>query len=161
MIKIIIIKVIFDYLCLNIDYDIFIIDKKYFYKIISNCKLKIEIVKTSIKIRNIETSMVNLNESIKLSMNIFDFRNDKSVVTRISKIFHIVNNLSIKILIEMNIIDSKQMKIDFKTLIIESCQNVLIELFAIKNQTRNYVYEKNYNFCVYKSIYLRNNQKKV
>ena len=122
--------IIFDLFCLNTDSEMSIIDRAYFCKLISNYKSRIKTIDTSTKVRNIETSVVIFNESIKINMNIFDLLNEKSVTTRILEIFHIVKELSVKILIEMNIIDSERMIINSNKVIIENCQNMSIDLFA-------------------------------
>lgn len=99
----------------------------------SNYKSKIKTTDTSIKMRKIEKFVIVFSESIKINIDISEFLHEKSITAKISKTFHIMNDLSVKILIKMNIIESKRMIIDFKKLAIENCQNVLIELIAINS----------------------------
>ena len=134
MIKIIITLTIFDFFCLNTNCDMFIIDRNYFCKTISKYKFNIRITDSSIKIRNIELFVVVFSEFIILNMNISRFLNEKLITERIIDIFYIVKKLSIKILIEMNIIKFKRIKIDFRNFMIENCKNMLIELSAINSE---------------------------
>ena len=61
-------------------------------------------------------------------MKISEFWLDRSVLTKITEIFHIIDNLTAKILIKINIIDLERMKFDAKQLIIESCKNISVNL---------------------------------
>ena len=131
MIKAIIIMIIFDLFCLNTDCNMFMIDRSYFFKFILNYKSRIKFINTSIKIRSIETFVIVFSEFIKLNIKISDSLHEKAMTAEISKMFYIVKDLSTKTLIEMKIMNSKCMKIDFKKLIIKSCQNMLINLFLI------------------------------
>ena len=105
----------------------FMIDRSYFFKLISNYKSKIKIIETSIKIRDIKTFVIVFSEYIKLNIKILNLLDEKAITARILEIFHIMKDLSIKGFIEMNILESKCIKIDFKRMIIESCQNMLID----------------------------------
>ena len=130
LIKIIIALNIFDFFCLNTNCDMFMIDRNYFCKMISKYKFKIRITDSSTKVRNIEASVIVFSEFIILNMNISKFLHERLITERITRVFHIVKNLSVKILIEMNIIKFERMKIDFRNVVIESCENMLIELSA-------------------------------
>lgn len=65
--------------------------------------------------------MIKFSEHIELTFDIFDFFNEKTIMTRIKKIFYIVQNFIAKTFIEMNIIESKQMKIDLEKIHIKNC----------------------------------------
>ena len=127
MIKTNIIKAVFDFFCLNTECEISMIDRIYLSKLISDYKSKIKTF-TSIRIRSIEKTIVTFNEHIQLNLDILGFFNEKAAIAKIKELFHIVENLTAKILIEMNIIESKQMKIDFEKVHIRSCENLMTNL---------------------------------
>ena len=133
MIKIIIALNILDFFCLNTNCDMFMIDRNYLCKMISKYKSKIRITDSSTKVRNIEASVIVFSEFIILNMNISKFLHERLITERITENFHIVEDLSVKILIEMNIIGLERMKIDFRNLMIESCENMSVELSAINS----------------------------
>ena len=63
------------------------------------------------------------------------FASDKNY-TCIERELHIINNLLVKVLIEMNIINLKEMNINVKhrTIIINACENMIISvLITIKD----------------------------
>ena len=126
MIKICIIKSVFDFFCLNTKCEMFMIDKAYLCKLIFNYKLTVK-TSSSIKVRDIEKTIVTFNERIELNLEIFDLFNKRATIARIKEMFHIVENFTVKILIEMNIIESKRMKIDCERIYIKSC-NVIANL---------------------------------
>ena len=127
MIKTSIIKAVFDFFCLNTECEISMIDRIYLNKLISDYKSKIKTF-TPIRIRNIEKTIMTFNEHIQLDLDILGFFNEKAAIARIKELFHIVENLTAKILIEMNIIESKQMSIDFEKVHIKSCENLMTNL---------------------------------
>ena len=129
MIKASIIKTILDYFCLDTKCEMSIIDREYLKKIIFDSIFRI-ITETKTKVRSIEINVIISNECIKLEMKISKFLFNRSVLTKITEVFHIVDNLTVKILIEMNIIDLERMKLDAKQLIIENCKNISVNLIS-------------------------------
>ena len=81
-----------------------------------------------VKIRRMNVLIVTSFNYINVNFNISKILNDKYVVTRFFKNLHIVNNLSAKILIDMNIIDSEKMTISAIKLRIDLCQRILINV---------------------------------
>ena len=126
MIKTCIIKTVFNFFCLNTKCEMSMIDKEYLCKLISNYKLTVK-TSSSIKVRDIEKTIITFNERIELNLEIFDLFNERATIARIKRMFHIVENFTTKILIEMNIIESERIKIDCEKVHIESC-NVVANL---------------------------------
>ena len=120
MIKICIIKTVFDFFCLNTKCEMSMIDKAYLCKLIFNYKLTVK-TSSSVKVRNIEKTIITFNERIELNFEIFDFFNEKTIIIRIKRMFHIVENFTVKILIDINIIESERMKIDCEKVYIKNC----------------------------------------
>ena len=136
MIKTSIIKDIFDFFCLNTKCDMSMIDRKYLKRTVLDCFNRI-IIETVTKVRKIKTTIIISNESIKLEMKISDFILDKTAWARITEIFHLIDNLTTKILLKMNIIESERMKLNFKKLIIENCQEISVNLiFTISTEQK-------------------------
>ena len=134
MIKICIIKIVFNFFCLNTKYEMSIIDKAYLCKLIFNYKLTVK-TSSSVKIRNIEKTIVTFNERIELNFEIFDLFNEKTIIAQIKRMFHIVENFTAKIFIDMNIIESKRMKIDCERIHIKNCN--VIANFKSKNSAES------------------------
>ena len=72
-------------------------------------------------------------EYITLNFNFSRIIDKQSTIVKIFKNVRIVNDLSTKILIEINIIESKKMIINVNTLIINNCQNLRVNLFTISH----------------------------
>ena len=105
------------------------IDRKYLKKTVFDCFNKI-IIETVTKVRKIKIAIIISNEIIKLEMKISNFVLDKTARAKITEIFHIIDNLTTKILIKMNIIESERMKLNCKKLIIENCQKISVNLIS-------------------------------
>ena len=129
MIKASLIKTVFDYFCLDTKCKMSMIDRECLKKIIFDSTFRIS-TEAEIKVRDIEINVIISNECIKLELKISEFLLDRSVLTKITEIFHIIDNLIAKILIEMNIIDFERMKFDAKQLIIESYKNISVNLIS-------------------------------
>ena len=83
-------------------------------------------------IKNIDVNMHNVNEYIKLWMYLFD----KNDIIKIKKEFYIVDNLTIKALIDINIIKSKSIILDIKkdVIIIDLYKNIQILFIFINHR---------------------------
>lgn len=121
MIKASIAKTIFDYFFLNTDCKMSLVDREYLKKSISNYKSKTKFTDTSIKVREIENAIIIFNEYIVVNLNVLDTIGEKSAIAKIIRSFYIVNNSVAKTLIDINIIDSKRIKISAIKFTIESC----------------------------------------
>lgn len=105
----------------------FMIDKCYFSKLIFEYKLRIK-KSALIKVRNIDKSIITFSERIELKIDIFELCKKKTAIAKIKEMFHIIENLTIKIFIDMNIIESKRMKIDAQKVQIENCEDLKANL---------------------------------
>ena len=70
-------------------------------------------MKNSITIRKIETIKYFTNEFVILNIYIFELINDKIEMIEIITKVHLICNLKIKLLIDIDILDSKEMNISF------------------------------------------------
>ena len=79
-------------------------------------------MKNSITVREIETIRYFTDEFVILNIYISELVNDKIEMIEIIAEVHLVHNLKIKLLIDVNILDSEEMNISFcnHSLIIDS-----------------------------------------
>ena len=89
---------------------------------------------TFIIMRDINVNMHNINEYIRLQIYLLD----KNNITKMKKEFHIVDDLVIKIFIDINIIKSKDIVFDIKknVIIIDFIKNIQISLIFINHRSR-------------------------
>ena len=127
------IKFILDELCLNIDCETSMTNRAYIVKIISDYKNRIRTT-TSLKVKGIDNAIVSFTEYIIVDFNFSENMNEKFAIARISKNIRIVNDLSIKIFIDINIIESKSMSINVNTFIIDNCQNFKMNFSATSKE---------------------------
>ncbi len=113
-----------------------IIDRKFLYK-----QLIIAIIKytfQSIRVRDIENIYFLLLKYAILKLFVNDSLNNASIRKKLQRQMHIVNNLKINMLIELNILDSQKMHLDYeyKQLILDNCKEmfVSIKVILIKNK---------------------------
>ena len=114
--------------CIDTDCGMFIIDRKYLKDVLSNFESKIKSSSTPMKVREIDDSTVISSDYITIDFSIPETLKDKPAIVRFFRKLHIVDSLSTKVLIDMNIIDSERMTISASKLRIDSCQNILINL---------------------------------
>ena len=107
-------------LCFDTKYIINFIDRKFLLEVFPNIVIK----KMSILItmKDIDVNIHNVNEYIKLQMYLFN----KNDIVKVKKEFHIVDDLIIKTLIDINIMKSKDMIFDIEknVMIIDSCKDI-------------------------------------
>lgn len=77
-----------------------------------------------------KTIVIISNKFIKLNMKISKFLFDCIALTKIIEIFHIIDNLTIGILIKMNIIDFERIQINVIKLIIKSYHNMFVDFLS-------------------------------
>ena len=70
-------------------------------------------MKNLITVREIETIRYLMNEFVILNIYIFELINDKIKIIEIIVKVHLVHNFKIKLLIDVNILDSEEMNISF------------------------------------------------
>ena len=84
-----------------------------------------------LRVKNIENAIIIFTKTIVLNFNISKIINEKFTIVKLLKKIRIVNNVSIKVFIEINIIDFEKMTINANTLIIDSCKNTKVDLSTI------------------------------
>ena len=128
--------------CLNSDCIMIIDDWDWIKK--HHFNLKIHQMKSSIMIREIETIRYLTNEFIILNIYIFRLINDKIEMIEIIMKVHLVCNLKIKLLIDINVLDSEEMNISF-------CNCFLIINDKNEWETSIHIHTKN-NTCIHQKI---------
>ena len=85
-------------------------------------------------IKDINVNMHNVSEYVKLQM----YLSDKNDIIKIKKEFYIVDDLVIKVLINIDIIKSKNMIFDTEknVIIIDLCKNIQIFFIFINHRSR-------------------------
>ena len=122
--------------CIDTDCDMFMIDRKYLKNVLFNFESKIKSFSTSMKVRKIDDFTVISFNYITIDFSISETLKNKPAIVKFFKKLQIVDSLSTKVLIDMNIIDSERMTISASKLKIDSCQNILINLSAkVKNSS--------------------------
>ena len=116
--------------CIDTDCKTFMTNRSFIFTMISNYAFKIKVI-ASFRVRNIKNAIVFSIEIIILDFSFSEIINEAFAVAKLFRKIRIVDNLSIKILIEMNIINLEKMIINANTLIIYSCKNIKIDLSAI------------------------------
>ena len=129
-------------ICLNSDCTMIIDNRDWIKKHCSD--LKIHQIKNLIMIRKIETIRYFMNEFVILNIYISKLINDKIEMIEIIAEVHLICNLKIKFLIDINILDSEKMNISF-------CNHFLIINSKDKWKARIHVHTKN-NICVCQKI---------
>lgn len=112
-----------DEFCLNNDTIMSIADRKYVLNQLSD----IQICRTdeSVRVRDIDTTWHDISKYVMLNFFVFELINiDVSTKAHFRREIHLVNDLTAKILIDVNIIVSKEMIIDVdkQTVAIDNCE---------------------------------------
>ena len=117
-------------LCIDTDCGTFMTNRSFIFTMISNYASKVKVI-ASLRVKDIKDAIVSSIEIIILDFSFSEVFNEAFAVAKLFRKIRIVDNLSVKIFIEMNIIDFEKMTINANTLIIDSCKNIKIDLSAI------------------------------
>ena len=120
---------VLNFFCIDTGCEMFMMNRKYLKNNVPDFEKRIK-HSDSVKIREIDDSIVISFDYINVNFSISETLSDKPVVTKFFRDLHIVNNLSAKILIDMNIIGSEKITISATKLRIDSCQRILINVSA-------------------------------
>ena len=114
-----------DYVCLNIDFNIILVDKTFFKTQTSNVLIRTMIFLISIRDLN-TTKYLSINYVIVL-IYFNNEKNNKSMKTKIVKEIHLINELKINILIDNDFIESKKIKINVinNFVYIDNCEIII------------------------------------
>ena len=97
-------------ICLNIDCDIILVDRQFLSKQSSTTIVKTKF--TSIFVIDIDDNKHEISEYVVVTIHVFDLnKQDKSVVTKIIREAHVVDELKVKMFIDTDVIESKQIDI--------------------------------------------------
>ena len=119
----------FDEVCIDIDCEFTIIDRQFLISKKSNYVA--HVIKTnSIKINKINSISLFISKKITLNFIIFDEADDDTIKINFIRYVYIVDNLKIKLFINNNILNSKNMifHVNKSKLTIESCENFTTSL---------------------------------
>ena len=117
-------------LCINTDCETFMTNRIYVTTMLSNFMFKVKVT-ASLRVKNIDNVVVFSTESIILNFSFSETFDEKSAIVKFAREIRLMNNLSVKIFIKMNIIEFECMTINASTLIIDSCKNLKVEFFSI------------------------------
>ena len=111
---------------LNLNCIMSIINRRFFLIEIFNYIVKR--ISMSVKIRGINNVMMLSSEYIFLKFIIDDTLNEKSIVDKLRRQVHIINDLKTNMFIEFNILDSKRIMLNYviKQLTIDNCKEMKI-----------------------------------
>ncbi len=93
---------VFHDICIDFDNSIIMIDRKFLSNSISD--LQIQIMKFLISIRSVSNKLINTNKFAIISIHLNELANKKLAITVLIIEVHLVNQLNVKMLVEMNVI---------------------------------------------------------
>ena len=139
--------------CLDSDYSITSINHKILKIQNENIVILIKTISTSI--RNFDQNKYDIIKFIQIILNMSAKLNEKSVLFKLNCEAHIIDNLSINMLISTDILDSHEIMIDIikNQTIIKICQDIIINLlvkFKVNHQIQ-FVYNKQQVVISFKS----------
>ena len=122
---------VFDFdthVCIDIDCEAILDDKKFIQ--IKCSKIEIHSMTTSLRMREIETTIHETNEYIKILIYMSDVKDDKQVLACIEREIHLINDLKANLLIENDFLKFEEFIIDVseRKATIANC-DVTIDLF--------------------------------
>ena len=121
-------------ICVDFEYTISLIDRVFLKKVLSDIYVKK--TKLPITIRGVKSILHFTNNYCLLDLYIPKIFNSKKAIDHIRREIHIVDNFKTKMLIEIDIFESKRIQIDIddEKLFIKSCNNLIIDIIIkIKN----------------------------
>ena len=122
-------------MCVDIECEASLINRKFFMQEIFDYKTHARLSSKFLKIRNIDDAVVITIDYIFFIFRIFEVAiDDKNAIAIFTKRVYIVKELKTKILMNNDILESKQINIDVdkQVVIIESCKNIKIQ-FNVTN----------------------------
>ncbi len=119
---------VFHDICIDFDNSIIMIDRKFLSNSISD--LQIQIMKFLISIKDVNNKLINTNEFAIVSIHLNELANEKLAIAVLIIEVHLVNQLNVKMLVEMNVISSKRiiLNLHHQWMIIKSCQDLMINI---------------------------------
>ena len=118
-------------ICVDFGNSIIMIDKKFIKFNVPD--LKIQFMKHPVFIKEIRNKLININEYVLI--NVYLFNIIKSIIAIVIMKIHLINKLSVKMLINTDVISLEKIKLDLHSdkMTIDNCKNLVIK---INNKTR-------------------------
>ena len=115
----------------------FLIDRRF----LKNLKLNnlMKKFKTFIIVKDIEIVKYVIDDYLLFFMYVKKQIDDQFIVVHFRRKIHVINNLKIKLLLEINVMNSKRIIVDLnqRLLLIKNCQNLTIKLkIIVKNNVK-------------------------
>ena len=121
----------FTNMCVDIECEASLIDRKFLMQKIFDYRTHARLSSKSLKIRDIDDAVVIIIDYISLIFRIFEVAiDDKNAIAIFTRRIYIVKKLKTKILMNNDILESKQININVnkQIVIIESCKNIKVQL---------------------------------
>ena len=121
MIKISLLDSIYD-LCFDTDYTMSLIDRKFLRQVLLD--VEIREIPTFMTVKDIENNRYNISQYIKLKIYLFE----KNITILIKREFYIVEDLTVKVLIGIDIIKPEAMTVDLSQdlMRIGACEDIKV-----------------------------------
>ena len=126
-------------MCVDIECDAFLIDRKFLMQKIFNYKTHARQIMKFLKIRDIENVVVTTTDHISLIFRVFEISiDDDDTIVTFTRQIYIVKELKTKIFLNNDILNSEQMNInvDKQIVIIESCKDIRVKLNVINVESQ-------------------------
>ncbi len=116
-----------DFVCLNIETKVFLTNKQFILKRLF--EIHIYLMISSLTIKNIESNIHEIKKYVNFSIYLFS-KDDSNKMTKIRQEMHLIKSLKANMLIDNDILRSKEIIIDVqeKKTIIRNCQNLIIDV---------------------------------
>jgi len=115
-------------------------DREFIESITSNFTTKIRKLTSLISIHDIENKIYNSDEYILINDFIKEtLLNDTSAIAFFQREVHLMNDLKIKMFIDIDILNSKRIQINLndRTLQIDSCQDIIVKIDIVTRKKAN------------------------
>jgi hypothetical protein len=116
-----------DFVCLNIETEVSLTNKQFVLKRLF--EIHIHLMISSLTVRNIESNIHEIKKYVNFSIYLLS-KDDSNKMTKIHRKMHLIKNLKANMLIDNDILRSKEIIIDVqeKKTIIRSYQNLIIDV---------------------------------
>lgn len=124
--------------CADTDCIMFLKDRKFIQSIVSKNEIKNLI--SLISVREIKNKIHHFSDYVLMTAYVKKYLSNNTVVTiRFQREIHLIDDLKIKMLIDINIMSSEKIQLNLsnQTMRIDSCQNVTIKIYVIACQKSN------------------------
>jgi hypothetical protein len=119
-------------LCADSEISMFLIDRKFLENIASN--IRVNRIDSKLKIRSIEIKIHDTFSYCHLDVYFHEQFKDEFKIAHITEKFHLVDNLNVNVLIDIDIMSSEKCILDFKfkQMIFSFCENIEISITIVR-----------------------------